>query len=78
MVAPTWSQAEFIDPPNQHAWRRWKLDWRTPKVPGWYTLLARATDARGRTQPDGHDPNYGTYVINHPTPIEVLVEHRGS
>jgi len=74
----TWSQAEFIDPPDQHTWRRWKLDWRTPKVPGRYTLLARATDARGRTQPDGHDPNYGTYVINHPAPIEVFVEDRGS
>ena len=74
----TWSQALFIDLPLRHAWRRWKLDWRTPSVAGRYTLLARATDARGRTQPDGHDPNYGTYVINHPVPIEVFVEDRES
>jgi DMSO/TMAO reductase YedYZ molybdopterin-dependent catalytic subunit len=74
----TWAQAEFIDPPHEYAWRRWKLDWRTPEEPGHYTLLARAKDARGRTQPDRHDPNYGTYVINHPIPIEVFVEEQNS
>ena len=37
----TWAQAEFIDPAQRHAWRRWKLDWITPEKPGTYTLLAR-------------------------------------
>jgi hypothetical protein len=74
----TWSQAEFINPPDQHTWRRWKLDWRAPTAPGRYTLLARATDAKGRIQPDGRDPNYGTYAINHPIPIELFVDDRGS
>jgi hypothetical protein len=74
----TWTQAEFIDPPYQHAWRRWKLDWRTPEEPGRYTLLARAKDARGRTQSERHDPNYGTYVINHPLPIDVFVGEQES
>jgi DMSO/TMAO reductase YedYZ molybdopterin-dependent catalytic subunit len=69
----TWSPAEFIDPPERHAWRRWRLDWLTPQKPGTYTLLARAKDANGRVQPDRHDPNYGSYVINHPLPIEVFV-----
>jgi hypothetical protein len=41
--------------------------------PGRYTLLARARDAAGAAQPDGHDRNYGTYVINHPLPIEVFI-----
>jgi hypothetical protein len=36
-------------------------------------LLARAKDASGLIQPDKHDQNYGTYVINHPLPIEVFV-----
>jgi DMSO/TMAO reductase YedYZ molybdopterin-dependent catalytic subunit len=74
----TWARAEFIDPPRSHAWRRWTLDWRTPEEPGRYTLLARAQDARGQTQPDRHDPNYGTYVIDHPLPIEVFVAGRRS
>jgi DMSO/TMAO reductase YedYZ molybdopterin-dependent catalytic subunit len=72
----TWARAEFLDPAERHAWRRWKLDWVTPSVPGPYTLLARARDADGRVQPDRHDPNYGGYVINHPLPIEVYVEDR--
>ncbi len=69
----TWQEAEFLDPLRRYAWRRWKYDWRTPKKPGRYTLLARATGADGSTQPDQHDPNHGTYVINHPLPIEVFL-----
>jgi DMSO/TMAO reductase YedYZ molybdopterin-dependent catalytic subunit len=70
----TWSDAVFLDPARRHAWRRWTYDWVTPRKPGRYTLLSRATDADGRVQPDSHDPNNGTYVINHPLPIEVIVE----
>jgi DMSO/TMAO reductase YedYZ molybdopterin-dependent catalytic subunit len=70
----TWNQAEFLDPARRHAWRRWKFDWLTPKEPGQYTLLARATDAGGVLQPDKHDENYGSYVINHSLPIEVFVD----
>jgi DMSO/TMAO reductase YedYZ molybdopterin-dependent catalytic subunit len=69
----SWVQADFLDPINRHAWRRWKYDWITPAQSGRYTLLARATDANQRTQPDSHDPNFGSYVINHPLPIEVFV-----
>jgi DMSO/TMAO reductase YedYZ molybdopterin-dependent catalytic subunit len=71
----TWAEAEFVDPVLRHAWRRWKFDWLVPNRPGPYTLLARAKDAQGRAQPDKHDQNYGTYVINHPLPIQVLVGH---
>ena len=70
----TWAEAEFLDPARRHAWRRWKFDWRTPKEPGRYTLLSRAKAADGSAQPDQHDPNYGTYVITHPLPIEVFVD----
>jgi DMSO/TMAO reductase YedYZ molybdopterin-dependent catalytic subunit len=70
----TWAEAEFLDPVQRYAWRRWKFDWLIPKEPGPYTLLARATGANGRVQPDRHDPNYGTYVISHPLPIEVFVD----
>jgi DMSO/TMAO reductase YedYZ molybdopterin-dependent catalytic subunit len=70
----TWTQADFVDPVRRHAWRRWKLDWLTPQEPGLYTLLARARDAAGAVQPEKHDRSYGTYVINHPLPIEVFIE----
>ncbi|MDB5350423.1 MAG: sulfite oxidase-like oxidoreductase [Planctomycetota bacterium] len=72
----TWAEAEFLDPIQQHAWRRWKFDWLTPTEPGRYTLMARAKGANGNVQPDKHDPNYGSYVINHPLPIEVFVDDR--
>ncbi|HKM56100.1 MAG TPA: sulfite oxidase [Isosphaeraceae bacterium] len=70
----SWAQAEFIDPARLHSWRRWKFDWLTPDRPGHYTLLSRAKDASGSVQPDQHDPRYGSYVINHPLPIEVFVD----
>jgi DMSO/TMAO reductase YedYZ molybdopterin-dependent catalytic subunit len=69
----TWAEGEFLDPIQRHAWRRWKYDWLTPQKPGRYTLMARAIDANGNVQPDRHDQNYGSYVINHPLPIEVFV-----
>jgi DMSO/TMAO reductase YedYZ molybdopterin-dependent catalytic subunit len=75
----TWIDAEFLDPIRRYAWRRWKLDWLTPKTPGQYTLLARAKDAGGTLQPDAHDPNYGPYVIDHSLPIQIFVDdYRGS
>jgi hypothetical protein len=33
----------------------------------------RAKDANGGVQPDKHDENYASYVINHLLPIEVTV-----
>jgi len=69
----TWSRAKFFDPAQRHAWRRWKFDWLTPKKPGRYTLIARAKSADGSVQPEKHEQNYGSYVINHPLPIEVFV-----
>jgi DMSO/TMAO reductase YedYZ molybdopterin-dependent catalytic subunit len=70
----TWAEAEFLDPVRRYGWRRWTFDWLTPKEPGQFTLLSRAKDASGLAQPDKHDRNYGSYVINHPLPIEVFVD----
>src|SRR5258707_7108297 len=70
----TWAEAHFLDSARPYAWRRWKFDWLTANQRRQYTLLARAKDASGGGQPNEHDPNNGTYVINHPLPIEVLVE----
>jgi hypothetical protein len=69
----TWNQAEFVDPVQRYAWRRWKFDWVTPRKPGQYILLSRAKGANGDVQPDKHDENYASYVINHLLPIEVIV-----
>jgi DMSO/TMAO reductase YedYZ molybdopterin-dependent catalytic subunit len=72
----SWVQGDFLDPVNRNTWRRWKYDWITPARPGRCTLLARARGADQRTQPDRHDPNFGSYVIDQPLPIEVFVDPR--
>ena len=70
----SWAEATLVDPARPHAWRRWTLDWLTPRTPGRYSLLSRAAAADGGVQPDTRDPSYGSYVINHVMPIDVVVE----
>ena len=69
----TWHGARLVDSSVKNAWRLWEYDWRTPARPGKQTLLARATDSRGRVQPIERDADRGTYMINHVLPIEVEV-----
>ena len=69
----TWALAKLIDAPVRYSWRRWEYEWRTPAQPGRYTVMARATDVRGRIQPIKHDPDRGNYMINFVLPIETEV-----
>lgn len=69
----SWAETNLIDNPMRNAWRRWEHSWRTPSKPGKRTLVARATDSQGRTQPVERDSDRGTYMINHLLPIEVEV-----
>ncbi|MBA2742789.1 MAG: sulfite oxidase [Chthoniobacterales bacterium] len=68
-----WSPANLIGEPVKNAWRFWELRWQTPQHPTRCTLIARATDAAGRTQPRERIADYGTYMINHWLPISVEV-----
>jgi DMSO/TMAO reductase YedYZ molybdopterin-dependent catalytic subunit len=70
----TWDSAIFLDPIQPHAWRRWSYDWKTPNHPGPHTLMSRASNAAGASQPDKHDERYGSYVADHTLPIEVIVQ----
>jgi DMSO/TMAO reductase YedYZ molybdopterin-dependent catalytic subunit len=69
----TWNDAKLVGESNSNAWRLWEFNWQTPSQSGKQTLMARATDSKGRTQPVHRDPDRGTYMINHLLPIEVLV-----
>jgi hypothetical protein len=51
----------------------WAFNWRTPGQAGRVSLLARATDARGNTQPMQRDTDRRNYMINHVLPVEVDV-----
>jgi DMSO/TMAO reductase YedYZ molybdopterin-dependent catalytic subunit len=69
----TWGDAKLLGEAKPNAWRLWEFNWKTPAAAGKQTLISRATDSRGRTQPAEHDPDRGTYMINHLLPIEVEV-----
>jgi DMSO/TMAO reductase YedYZ molybdopterin-dependent catalytic subunit len=69
----TWNEAKLVGEAKPNAWRLWEFNWETPTKPGKHTLIARATDSNGRTQPIKRDPDRGTYMINHLLPIEVEV-----
>ncbi|WP_369250149.1 sulfite oxidase [Streptomyces sp. R41] len=68
----TWRRARLHDAPCRAGWVRWSTDWR-PATAGTYTLLARATDTTGRTQPEATVPNTQGYlfdaVVRHPVQV---------
>jgi DMSO/TMAO reductase YedYZ molybdopterin-dependent catalytic subunit len=69
----TWADATLIDKSVKYCWRLWEYLWKTPDRRGKYTLMARATDSRGRTQPTQRNPDLRGYAIHHVIPVEVEV-----
>ncbi len=69
----TWNLASLGRDSVHNAWRLWEYDWRTPTTSGPQTLMARATDSRGRTQSFERSGDRGTYMITHVLPIVVEV-----
>ncbi|MFK4540589.1 DMSO/TMAO reductase YedYZ molybdopterin-dependent catalytic subunit [Streptomyces tendae] len=59
----SWRAARLHDAPRRDGWVRWSTPWRPPS-PGPYTLLARATDTTGRTQPDATVHNTQGYLFD--------------
>jgi DMSO/TMAO reductase YedYZ molybdopterin-dependent catalytic subunit len=69
----TWHDTHLLGEPIRSAWRLWEYDWQVPAKPGKATLMARATDSEGRTQPTERDFDRRSYIVNHLLPIEVEV-----
>lgn len=69
----TWKAASLLGESKPNAWRLWEFEWKTPGQAGKQTLIARATDSAGNTQPTERDWDRGTYMINHLLPITVNV-----
>ncbi|NUS16332.1 MAG: sulfite oxidase [Streptomyces sp.] len=67
-----WRRARLHDTAHRDGWVRWSTDWRPP-APGSYSLLARATDSAGRTQPETAAANTQGYlfdaVVRHPVTV---------
>jgi len=70
----TWNEVKLLGESRPNAWRLWEFNWQTPLTPGTRSLIVRATDSLGRTQPVEHDPDRGTYMINHLVPVTVEVK----
>jgi DMSO/TMAO reductase YedYZ molybdopterin-dependent catalytic subunit len=69
----TWNEVNLLGESKPNAWRLWEFNWKTPSAPGKQTLVARAADSLGQTQPVHRDPDRGTYMITHLLPISVQV-----
>lgn len=59
----TWEPARLIGEDRPCAWRQWQLVWKA-KTAGTFTILCRATDARGTTQPATSAWNPSGYLWN--------------
>lgn len=68
----SWVNAQFIDPPIKYAWRRFEFEW-APSA-GEHSLVTRATDEAGNTQPDAIPYNEKGYLYNVPLihPVQVV------
>ena len=69
----TWHNTQLLGEPIRNAWRLWEYDWKVPTKRGKATLMARAMDSEGRTQPTERDHDRRSYMVNHLLPIEVEV-----
>lgn len=69
----TWFPTDLLGESVRNAWRLWTYDWRVPAEPGKVTLIARATDSKGCTQPTERDMDRRSYMVNHLVPIDVDV-----
>lgn len=73
----TWAQARLIGEDRPYAWRQWTFDREPPtgQPRGPLTLMSRATDDRGHSQPVGQSPwNPSGYQWNSADTVEVLYD----
>ena len=68
-----WAEAQLRGDSVRNAWRLWEYEWAVPAKAGKTVLMARATDSEGRTQPENHHDDRGSYIIHHWLPIEVTI-----
>jgi len=68
----TWEEAELGKDMGRYAWIQWKYRWR-PYKPQKYTLMAKATNSVGESQPFEGLWNPGGYLWNKVEKTEVVV-----
>jgi len=68
----TWNPAKLRQEQAHYAWRLWTYDWK-PGKSGDYTILSRATDSQGRTQPPAPVWNPSGYLYNAVDQVKIHV-----
>jgi sulfite oxidase len=66
-----WNAAKLGHEQAHYAWRLWSYEWKTRG--GEYTILSRATDSQGRTQPATAVWNPSGYLYNAPDQVRIHV-----
>ena len=67
----TWNDAELSGSQPDYSWARFEFAWDAE--PGERTIMTRATDAKGNTQPDRAPFNEKGYLFNQPAPHPIRV-----
>ena len=67
----SWHMADVQESQVQYSWARFEFVWEAS--PGEYTLMTRATDTQGNTQPDTVPFNAKGYLFNQPLPHPIRV-----
>jgi DMSO/TMAO reductase YedYZ molybdopterin-dependent catalytic subunit len=70
----SWHETRLSENSDPCAWRLWEYEWEVPAERGEVVLMARATDAKGRTQPTERDADRGGYLINEVVGLGVFVQ----
>jgi DMSO/TMAO reductase YedYZ molybdopterin-dependent catalytic subunit len=68
----TWEPARFVGEDHPYAWRQWQFIWPA-KVPGRFTIVCRAIDARGNEQPAVSPWNPSGFLWNGWDRVTVMV-----
>ena len=67
----TWRDADLTTPQPDYSWVKFEFTWTAE--PGEYTIMTRATDSAGNTQPDHVPFSDKGYLFNQPLPHPIRV-----
>jgi len=70
----TWSAANFAGNATRYGFRKWVFPWKA--IAGRYTLMSRATNEAGQSQPIEAEWNPNGYLYNAPQPMPVTISKR--
>jgi Mo-co oxidoreductase dimerisation domain len=67
----SWKHAKLIGQQTTYGWRLWHYDWKARE--GKYTIMSRATNVAGQTQPLTEEWNPNGYLWNVAQPVTVMI-----